>query len=250
MMRHKLYIVLIAIMATVLPLQGATMAEADKLYTAGNYSEAAAQYQSILETGKESADLYYNLGNAYYRMGKIADAIIGYERALRLDATHEDAQHNLAFVQTLTVDKIDPVGTIFLVNWWKAIYRLTSADVWAYAGVALFAICLVCVAFFVFGQQVWVRKTGFGIAVVCFVFTILTALCASSRQAELDDTSSAIIYVPTVTTKSSPDDSGNDLFILHEGTKVFIKSSVGDWSEVQTEDGNTGWLPSAAIVII
>lgn len=242
--------VVVALVATFLPLQAASMQEADNLYTAGNYAEAAAQYQSIVETGKTSADLYYNLGNAYYRMGKIADAIISYERALRLDATHQDAQHNLAFVQNLTIDKIDPVGTIFLVNWWKAIYRTATADVWAYVSVVLFFVCLLCVVFFVFGKQMWLRKTGFTMAIVCFFFTVVTVLCASSRQAELDDTSSAIVYVPTVTTKSSPDNSGNDLFILHEGTKVFIKSAVGEWSEVQTEDGNTGWLPSAAIVII
>ena len=94
------------------------------------------------------------------------------------------------------------------------------------------------------------RKTGFSMAIVCFFFSLITAFCASSRQAEMDDTSLAIVYIPTVTTKSSPDNSGNDLFILHEGTKVRIKSVVGEWSEIQTEDGNTGWLPTTAIVVI
>ena len=249
-MKHKIYLLLIAVMAAVLPINAATMAEVDALYTEGKFAEAATQYQSILETGKVSADLYYNLGNTYYRMGKIADAIIQYERALRLDANHEDAQHNLAFVQTLTIDKIDAVDHVFLVDWWKFIYRLTTPDVWAYVSVSLFVICLLCVAFYLFSSQMWMRKTGFSMAIVCFFFSLITAFCASSRQAEMDDTSLAIVYIPTVTTKSSPDNSGNDLFILHEGTKVRIKSVVGEWSEIQTEDGNTGWLPTTAIVVI
>lgn len=249
-MKHKIYILWLAMMAVVLPMQAASMTQADALYSQGNYAEAAEQYQAILRTGNSSADLYYNLGNTYYRMGKMADAIIHYERALRLDASHEDAKHNLAFVQNLTVDKIDPIGSIFLVDWWKFMYRLAMPDVWAYSSVTLFIICLVGVILYVFGRQMWLRKTGFVVSIVCLCFTIITACCGSSRQAELTDTSVAIVYIPTVTIKSSPDNSGNDLFILHEGTKVFIKSSVGEWSEIKTEDGNTGWLPVSSIAVI
>ncbi len=241
---------MVAIMATIMPVKAATMAQADALYAAGNYAEAATEYQAVLNTGKVSADLYYNLGNTYYRMGKIADAIIHYERALRLDANHQDAKHNLAFVQTLTIDKIDAVDHVFLVDWWKYIYRLAQADVWAYVSVSLFVLCLLSLACYLFSSQMWLRKTGFAMAIVGLFFSITTALCASSRQAEMEDTSLAIVYMPTVTIKSSPDNSGNDLFILHEGTKVRIKSVVGEWSEIQTEDGNTGWLPTTAIVVI
>lgn len=230
--------------------QAATMAQADSAYMAGNYTLAANGYQQLMDQGYQSANLYYNAGNAYFRMGQLADAIIHYERALRLDATHADAKHNLAFAQAMTVDKIDPVGTIFLVNWWRACYQLTTPNAWAYSSVGLFLLCLVMVAIFIFAKPLWLRKTGFSVAIVALFFTVITALFASSRQEQIDDTTQAIVYVPTVTTKSSPDDSGNDLFILHEGTKVTIKSQLGTWSEVQTEDGNTGWLPSASIAVI
>ena len=249
-MKRKIYMALVMLVMAVLPLHAASMAEADEQYAAGNYAEAIALYQGVLQNDKESATLYYNMGNTYYRMGKIADAIIHYERALRLDAHHEDAKHNLAYVQTQTVDRIDPIGTIFLVSWWQAIYRIAMPDVWAYVSVALFIICLICIALFVFGKQISMRKTGFSLAIVTLFLCVVSAFCASSRQAELEDTSTAIVYIPTVTTKSSPDNSGNDLFILHEGTKVRIKSVVGEWSEIQTEDGNTGWLPTTAIVVI
>ena len=127
-MKHKIYIVWLAMLAVVLPMQASSMSQADALYSQGKYAQAAEHYQTILSTGNSSADLYYNLGNTYYRMGKIADAIIHYERALRLDSGHEDAKHNLAFVQNLTVDKIDPIGSIFLVDWWKYIYRLAMPE--------------------------------------------------------------------------------------------------------------------------
>ena len=249
-MKHKIYILLLAVMAVVLPVNAATMAEVDALYTAGNFSQAAEQYESIVATGMESADLYYNLGNAYYRMGKIADAIINYERALRIDANHEDALHNLAFVELLTVDKIDPVETIFLVDWWKTICSVMTPDAWAYTSVALFVLCLLSIGFMVFSKVMWMRKTGFSVAIVALFFTVVTAFCASSRQAELEDTSKAVIYVSTVTIKSSPDEEGKELFILHEGTRVNIKSSLDKWVEIQTEAGNTGWLPASSIVVI
>lgn len=249
-MKHKIYILLLAVMAVVLPVNAATMAEADALYAAGDFLQAAVQYESIVATGMESADLYYNLGNAYYRMGKIADAIINYERALRIDANHEDALHNLAFVERLTVDKIDPVETIFLVDWWKAICRVMTPDAWAYTSVALFVLCLLSIGFMLFSKVMWMRKTGFSVAVVALFFTVVTAFCASSRQAELDDKSKAVIYVPTVTIKSSPDEAGKELFILHEGTRVIIKSSLDKWVEIQTEAGSIGWLPASSIVVI
>lgn len=249
-MKQKLYMVVLVLCMGYLPMQAVTMAQADSAYMAGNYEQAAQGYQTLLESGKQSADLYYNAGNAYFRMGKLADAIIHYHRALRVDATHQDAKHNLAFAQAMTIDKIDPVGTIFLVTWWRACYRLLSADAWAYLSVGLFIVCLLSVSVFVFGKSIGWKKTGFAVAIVALIFTIITALCASSRYSELTDTTQAIIYVPTVTTKSSPDNSGNDLFILHQGTKVEIKSTLGNWSEIMTEDGNTGWLPTQSIVVI
>lgn len=249
-MKKKIYILITCFWAMVLTLHAQTMNQADSLYMAGQYEHATQLYQSLIDEGVHSADLYYNAGNAYYRQNKLADAIICYERALRLDATHADAKHNLAFAQSRTVDKIDAVGTIFLVDWWRACYRLATPDVWAYCSIALFVACLIAVAVFVFGKAIWLRKTGFSLALVALFFTIITALCASSRYREITDTSLAIIYVPTVTIKSSPDNSGTDLFILHEGTKVSIKSNLNGWLEVQTEDGNTGWLPSDAIVVL
>lgn len=249
-MNKKIYILIVSLLATTFSLRAASMAQADSLYMAGDYQQAMQSYQTLIDEGMLSADLYYNAGNAYFRNNRLADAIICYERALRLDATHADAKHNLAFAQSRTIDKIDAIGSIFLVDWWKACYRLANPDVWAYCSIGLFILCLVAIMLFVFGRAMWLRKTGFSMAILAFFFTLITALCASARYREITDTSLAIIYVPTVTIKSSPDNSGNDLFILHEGTKVSIKSTLSDWLEIQTEDGNTGWLPATTLVVL
>lgn len=249
-MKHTPYILLLWMLLATLPLRAASLAEADEAYIAGNYEQAIASYQAVLDEGMHTPDLYYNLGNAYFRTGKLADAILQYERTLRLDATHADAKHNLAFAQAMTVDKIDPIGTIFLVEWWATACRWLTPTAWAVSSILLFVLCLASVGCFVFAKPVWLRKTGFSVAIVALFLSVLTAFCANFRQNEIDNTSQAIVYVPTVTTKSSPDKSGNDLFILHEGTKVTIKSTLGEWSEIQTADGNTGWLLTSTIAVI
>ena len=248
-MKRKLYIFLLGCALSCTAF-AADFQEANEAYIAGDFETATAAYEELVATGNESADLYYNLGNSYYRQGQLAPAILNYERALKVDATPADAAFNLKHVQSKTVDKIEPVGSIFLVDWWKACYRVASPDVWAYVSVGLFLLVLVGLSIFIFGKIVWLRKTSFSISIIALICTIFAAVFAVERHQELTDASQAIVFAPTITIKSSPDNSGTDLFILHEGTKVTIKSTLDAWSEIQTEDGNTGWLPSEVIEII
>jgi tetratricopeptide (TPR) repeat protein len=224
--------------------------KADVAYTAGEFNNALEIYNSALEKGYESADLYYNVANCYFRKGELAASILNYERALKLDPSHDDAKHNLEFAQTRTVDKIDSLGTVFLVDWWNAIANITSADAWAWIAISLFVVMLVALSLYIFVRKMWVRKVGFSVAIVALFFTIISILCAYTRYEVETSKSEAIVFSQTVTIKSSPDSSGNDLFILHEGTKVKIKSTLGEWVEISTLDGNSGWMPASAIEVI
>jgi tetratricopeptide (TPR) repeat protein len=112
--------------------------KAEEAYTAGEYETALQIYNSALDMGYESADLYYNLANCYYRKAELAASILNYERALKLDPSHEDAKHNLAFAESKTVDNINVIGNIFLVDWWNAICNIASADAWAIISIVLF----------------------------------------------------------------------------------------------------------------
>ena len=149
--------------------QEATIKEAEVAYTKEDYGKAIELYEGLLKTHGESAEIYYNLGNAYYKENKIAPAILNYERALLLDPGDGDIRFNLQLAR---------------------------------------------------------------------------------QKDELINRKSAIVFAPTVTVKSSPDASGTDLFILHEGTKISIKSKLGDWNEIEMEDGNVGWMPSKDMEII
>jgi tetratricopeptide (TPR) repeat protein len=251
-MKTKIYSLFVALIVclNVQAVGEFNLDKADVAYTAGEFNNALEIYNSALEKGYESADLYYNVANCYFRKGELAASILNYERALKLDPSHDDAKHNLEFAQTRTVDKIDSLGTVFLVDWWNAIANMTSADAWAWIAISLFVVMLVALSLYIFVRKMWVRKVGFSVAIVALFFTIISILCAYTRYEVETSKSEAIVFSQTVTIKSSPDSSGNDLFILHEGTKVKIKSTLGEWVEISTLDGNSGWMPASAIEVI
>lgn len=232
-----------------LPLcaQESTLKEAEEAYAKENYTQAIELYESVLKSYGESAMVYYNLGNAYYKAGKVAPAILNYERALLLNPGDSDTRFNLQVARQKTVDKIEPIGEFFLTRWIGTVEDVYSADGWAKWGVASFLLFIGCLVLFFFSKWIRLKKIGF-FAGICFLLISLVAnLFADSQQDKLLHRADAIVFASTVTVKSSPDASGTDLFILHEGTKVTIKSTLGEWSEIQLEDGNVGWMPSKEI---
>lgn len=232
-----------------LPLcaQESTLKEAEEAYAKEDYTQAIELYESVLKSYGESAMVYYNLGNAYYKAGKVAPAILNYERSLLLNPGDSDTRFNLQVARQKTVDKIEPIGEFFLTRWIGTVEDVYSADGWAKWGVASFLLFIGCLVLFFFSKWIRLKKIGF-FAGICFLLISLVAnLFADSQQDKLLHRADAIVFASTVTVKSSPDASGTDLFILHEGTKVTIKSTLGEWSEIQLEDGNVGWMPSKEI---
>ena len=227
--------------------QESTLKEAEEAYAKEDYTQAIELYESVLKSYGESAMVYYNLGNAYYKAGKVAPAILNYERALLLNPGDSDTRFNLQVARQKTVDKIEPIGEIFSTRWIGTVEDVYSADGWAKWGVASFLLFIGCLVLFFFSKWIRLKKIGF-FAGICFLLISLVAnLFADSQQDKLLHRADAIVFASTVTVKSSPDASGTDLFILHEGTKVTIKSTLGEWSEIQLEDGNVGWMPSKEI---
>lgn len=251
-MKNKIYSLIISLIfcLNVQAVGFFNFTKAEEAYTAGEYETALGIYNSALEMGYESADLYYNVANCYFRKGELAASILNYERALKLDPSHEDAKHNLEFAEAKTVDNINEIGNVFLVDWWNAICNIVSADAWAWVAISLFVIVLVALSLYIFVRKMWVRKLGFSVAIIALFFTIISLFSANTRYNIETSKSQAIVFSQTVTIKSSPDSSGNDLFILHEGTKVNIKSTLGEWVEISTLDGNSGWIPANAIEVI
>lgn len=216
-------------------------AEANAQYAEGNYAEAAESYRQVL-VEQPSAEVYYNLGNAYFKQGELSQSILAYERALRLRPLYKDAQYNLKFAQSRIVDNIEDTNSFFVSNWLKAVRNLLSEQTWMWLSVVLFLLTLTGAMLFAFSRVVWLRKTAFYTAIVALVISI--AACANAGSLHKRDTlrAEAVITQGIVNAKSSPDRSGTDLFTLHEGTKVVIKEQLGNWCNIHVGN-NIGWIP-------
>lgn len=234
-----------------LPANASLKTEADKAYQENDFKGAIEKYEAILAAGQESADVYYNLGNSYYKDKNIAKAVLNYERALLLSPGNDDIRYNLEMAKSKTIDKVTPKSEIFIVTWGNSIRDLMSESAWATFAVSCFVLFLLGVSAYIFGSKIVIRKTGFSLAVVFLVLTIVANVFADSQKDKLVNRSFAIVMQPSVTVKSTPDDSGTDLFVLHEGTKVYINdNSMKGWKEVSLEDGTRGWIPTESIEVI
>ena len=248
-MKIKIFISAIVLLFsyTNLTAQHEELAKANSLYKKADYQGAAMQYENVAGKYGVSPELYYNLGNAYYKSGEIGRSILNYERALRLSPNYEDASVNLEFAQTKVVDNIMQIPPFFLKRWVDQFIKLLTVDQWYVVSVVVFILTLFCFLYFIFGNNLTVRRFAFYSSFVLLVLTIATVSFASIRHGQLNNHNEAIIMPATVTIKSSPDKSGTDLFQLHEGTKVTIKSSLDNWTEIVVGNGNIGWLESGNI---
>ena len=221
--------------------------DAIEAYARGDYAEAAAAFEQELKKGV-SAELYYNLGNAYYKSDKPAHAVLNYERALLLAPGDKDIQFNLELAQLKITDKLEPIETFFLVQWFRDVQNLQSSDAWAKLGIVFFILFICCSFLFFFGRFSFLRKLGFYVGIIFLIVTIFANIFANNQKEIMTKKEYAIIFEPSITVKSSPNPSGVDLFVVHEGLKVRIKSaSVNDWVEIELEDGKVGWVPASLL---
>jgi hypothetical protein len=220
---------------------------ANALYVKGEYTAAAKQYEEILSKDGVAPELYYNLGNAYFKTNEIGHSILNYERALRLDPGFDDARYNLEMAQLKVVDNIVQAPSFFLGRWVENLIKLLTSNQWIILSFIVFVICLISTFLFIFGQSHLVRKTSFYIGLVLLCVCLLTVVFSGVRKDKMENHNEAIVMTGTITVKSSPDKSGTDLFQLHEGTKVSIKSTLGKWTEIKLGNGSIGWVEDVNI---
>jgi tetratricopeptide (TPR) repeat protein len=227
-----------------------TKAEADSAYAQGNYQRAISCYEALLKEGKH-ADVYYNLGNAYYRIEDFTHAILNYERALLLSPADGDVKFNLQMARSKTVDKIVPESEMFFVTWYHSLVNLNSVDGWARLALITLALAIVLALAYLFSSPLWMRKVGFYGAVLMVVVFLVSNLFAYQQKSYISERRGAIIMSSAVSIKSTPAENGTDLFVLHEGTKVVITdSSMDDWKEIRVADGKRGWIETSKIEMI
>ena len=221
--------------------------KAADLYAAQSYEQAADVYASILKTDVVSPELFYNYANACCKSGQLGKAILNYERALVLRPNYEDAKFNLAFLNAKITDKIEPIEQFFLTEWIDGLGNLQTANQWSITSISAFVLCLMLVLLYVFASRRSLRKIGFFGALVCLVLSVSAMSYIFSLEHKTQERSEAIVMVGSMSVKSAPDDSGTELFVLHEGTKVVIISTLGDWLEIRIADGHLGWVKHTQI---
>ena len=220
-------------------------------YTQGDFDQALKDWKDVEATGLMSKELYYNLGNAYFKSGEIAPAILWYERALRLDPSDADIRYNLDFARALTQDKIEEVPEIFFVQWRHALCYLLPSNTWAALCLVFLALAVACALLFLLGSTSGRRRLGFFVGIACLILAFLGWDFAQWQRQEALAQDRAIVMRPVSSVKSSPSDgSAKDLFILHEGTRVRILDNVGGYSQIEIADGRQGWIPSGEIEVI
>lgn len=241
---------LLLLLTLSLSAQGQSKASADSAYVQEHYQEAARLYNALLKKGV-SPDLYFNLGNCYYRMDSITEAVIAYERALLLSPGDRDIRFNLQMARSKTIDKITPESEMFFVTWYRSLVNLQSVDAWARLALIALAVAIVLALVYLFADRIWLRKTGFFGAFALLLVFLLSNLFAWQQKRGLDHRTGAIIIRSAVNVKSTPSKNGTDLFILHDGTKVTITDdSMRDWKEIRVDDGKQGWLETSEIEVI
>lgn len=239
--------VLMILMLMPLSANAITKQNADDEYAKGNYQQAIKDYQEILKTGV-SSEIYYNLGNAYYRTDNITQALLAYERALQLSPGDNDIRFNLQYARSKTIDKITPETEMFFVTWYNSLVNFTSVDRWANTAIISIVMALLLILVFLFAPQMWARKSGFyGSAVFLLLFAFAN-LFAFQQKHELETKQGAIVIAPTVNVKKTPAASGTDVFVIHEGTRVDITDrGMKQWRGIKLADGREGWLKTSQI---
>ena len=225
--------------------------EATAAYQEGRWSDAVTAYEAILATGRTAPELQYNLGNAWFKAGEPARAILCYERALKLDPSYDDARYNLEFAREQTQDRIDVVPEFIIERWGRSACYLLDSDTWTvlfFVFGILFAGLLL--TFLLSARTSW-KRVGFYGGIVVLLLSLLCLDFAHWQLADYRKADSAIVMRPVCSAKSSPSEaSAKDLFVLHEGTKVKILDEVGGWKNIELSDGRTGWVPAADIEVI
>lgn len=224
--------------------------QANKLYMDQSYENAAEVYEKLILNGKIAPEVYFNLGNAYYKTENIAAAILNYERAKRLRPSDPDIAYNLRMANLATIDKIEPVPQLFYEKWWEDFVNEGSLNNRAMFTVLLFWAALLVALLYLFSDVVIIKKTAFFLILALMLSGAFTGFLTYRQNRYLQNHMAAVIYVGSAYAKSSPDEKSANLFLLHSGTRIEVLDELQGWKKVRIANGNEGWIAADAIEII
>ena len=224
--------------------------KANDLYGDKKYEKAAVIYKELIEKGYSNSELYYNLGNAYYKMKMIPEAILYYEKAKKADPDDEDIQLNLRMAKLQTVDKIEQVPKVFYIKWYESILEHYHSSLFSGIMIVFIWVFFISLAGFLKFRRPVAKKTLFAVSGISLIVVILSFTLAVQSYEEENTKDEGIIFSTSVYVKSSPDEEGTNLFILHEGTKAKVLDEVDNWKKIRIANGNVGWVPNGTLEMI
>ena len=223
--------------------------DANAKYSEADYTSAIELYKKVADSGFESSELYYNLGNAYFKNKNNANAILYFEKAKLLDPKDQKIAHNLKFAQQFVIDEINEVPRFFLITFFEKIVKAKKTDSWAVISLSFFIITLATLIIMFFSKTLNYKRLSLVFAILFFSISFSTFVMAAKMKNITSGENSGII-MNVVTVKSSPDEASTDLFILHEGLKVEIEDFLNNWYEIKLQDGRVGWVKTEFLGVI
>jgi tetratricopeptide (TPR) repeat protein len=217
-------------------------AQAGQLYSSGDYSGAAAVYRKLYDDGYRSEDMLYNAGNAFFKSGDNASAILFYERARLIAPADEDINYNLQIARSRVTDKFETVPELFFVRWFNFLSLLAPTNTWAVTALLLFIASLLFAVIFLTKARASGRLLSFWLSLAALILSVLLIALAMNNNSLINKNKKAVITCSIVTGRSEPGESSSELFVIHSGTTVKVEKELGDYLEVQLPDGNKGWI--------
>ncbi|MDP9077462.1 MAG: tetratricopeptide repeat protein [Bacteroidota bacterium] len=246
MLKRTLYILIAFVIPSITFGQGssqqALFASGNASYNKGQYKEALATYQKALNSGYESAALYFNIGNAYYKTGEIPSALLYYGKAHRLSPGDEDINFNIKFLNQKTTDKIDEAPEFFVTKWWHGVILGISANGLGWLSIAFVLLASGILILYFFTGSIAIKKTSFYGAITLFALGAFTIFIAGMQESYFSGHKEAIVFSPSVIVKSGPGEKAGSLFVIHEGTKVNVLDDNNGWLKIKLANGSEGWI--------
>lgn len=241
-MRIVFYILMFVSSGILFGQNSANFEKANQLYNEGNYTEAIEFYQRILDTEVHSSELYFNLGNAHYKLNHIAPSIYYYEKALLLDPNDKDIQNNLAFARNMTIDAIEVIPEVGFTRLINNATNTLSYDNWAMIAVALVVVFVVLFLSYYFTRSSNKKRLAFIVSGFCIIMAMISVAFAFHKYELTINDQPAIVFVQEAQIKAEPNLRSIETFKLHEGTKVQVLDTLNNWKKIELSDGKTGWI--------
>jgi hypothetical protein len=243
----KLFCILSLLFLTQAIFAQSAFEKGNALYQKGNFKGAAEAYNGIIQNDEQSAEVYFNLGNAYYKLNKLAPSIFNYEKALQLDPGNEDVAVNLSIARKMIIDDIKPAPQ---TGFKQALFNVTGNyhyNTWSWIAVSFAGLCFILFfGYYLSGTTLLKRVffAGMFVSVLCVIASVLSAMFVKT---EVTNMHPAIVFAEVASVKPAPSPKEKDAFVLHEGIRVDVLQTKDGYKKIKLADNSVGWIEADAI---